>query len=240
MFNKWKKYSYADQKTYVSRLRLLVLKIILIVFAYIMLTNVFFPMIVMRSTSMQPSISPGDRFIFSAFSIRGIFEELPFFEGLPYKRGDIVSIDMSSGQNIFFHIADKLIRFFTVGRAGLSGGEDRFFIKRVIALPGDEVSMANFIMQVRSADSPYTLTEYELSGKRLYKIDIPQVSSLWNEAIPFSGTLPKIVLGEDQCFVLSDDRSNTNDSRTWGPISIRAITGKALFRYWPLNKIGIP
>jgi len=46
------------------------------------------------------------------------------------------------------------------------------------------------------------------------------------------------VLGEDECFVLSDDRSNTNDSRTWGPIPVSSVTGRALLRYWPLTRAG--
>jgi signal peptidase I len=66
------------------------------------------------------------------------------------------------------------------------------------------------------------------------------VPALWDESLPFSGNMDRIVLGENECFVLSDDRSNTNDSRTWGPVSLDIIVGKALFRYWPLNRIGLP
>jgi signal peptidase I len=52
--------------------------------------------------------------------------------------------------------------------------------------------------------------------------------------------MERIVLGEDECFVLSDDRRNTNDSRTWGPIPLDFIAGKALFRYGPLTRLGWP
>jgi signal peptidase I len=49
-----------------------------------------------------------------------------------------------------------------------------------------------------------------------------------------------MVLGEGEYFVLSDDRSNTNDSRTWGAVPIDFIAGKALFRYWPVTRLGRP
>jgi signal peptidase I len=62
--------------------------------------------------------------------------------------------------------------------------------------------------------------------------------ALWDTSIPFSGNMDRIILGEDECFVVSDDRSNTNDSRTWGPVSADRITGKAVFRYWPFTRIG--
>jgi signal peptidase I len=241
MFNKWKKYSYADQKTYALRFRILVLKIVLVISGYIILTTAFFPMIVMESASMSPSIQAGDRFVFFAFGARNLAEDFRVFEGLPFKRGDIVTVNLAEGETGFLHTAvDKLLRFFTAGKAGLRGKQNRVFMKRVIGLPGDEISMVNFVLQVRPAGGSYTYTEYELSEKRHYEIDIPQLPAIWNESIPFSGNMPKRTLGENDCFVLSDDRANTNDSRTWGPVHTRALTGKALFRYWPLSRAGTP
>jgi signal peptidase I len=49
-----------------------------------------------------------------------------------------------------------------------------------------------------------------------------------------------ILLGADECFVVSDDRSNTNDSRTWGPIPVKSVTGMLVFRYWPPARLGAP
>jgi signal peptidase I len=99
--------------------------------------------------------------------------------------------------------------------------------------------MTNFVFRVKPSGDSYRLTEFELSDI-LYEVAIPHVPALWDEAIPFSGNMDRIVLGEDECFVISDDRSNTNDSRTWGPVSVDLITGRALFRYWPLTRIGMP
>lgn len=234
MFNKWRKYSYADQKNYLMRARLAAFKMGIVVFTYILLTNVLFPMIVMESASMQPSIERGDRFIFLSFNVRMILPR-PVFGEIPFKRGDVVTVNLAVDDESFVsRVADRFVRFFTVGRRGINN-DDRFFIKRVIALPGDEISMVNYVMQVRPAGSDYTITEYE---QKFYRIDIPQTSSAWDESIPFSGTMTKRVLGAGECFVLSDDRANTNDSRTWGPVPIRSITAKALFCYFPPAHFG--
>jgi signal peptidase I len=37
---------------------------------------------------------------------------------------------------------------------------------------------------------------------------------------------------------MGDNRYDSSDSRSWGPLSIEDIIGKAIFRYWPLADIG--
>jgi signal peptidase I len=240
MFNKWEKYSYADQRSRIARLRGVAFRIILAITGYILLTNIFFPMILVETNSMQPTINPGDRFIFSAFNMRRV---IPAFgkDKDPYARGSIVLLDPTEkkGRTFFMNVMDRLFRFFTAGKLGFSAKKEQLYVKRIIGIPGDEIVMENYIVQVHPADSSYTFTEYEVTGKH-YEPDIPQVSALWDESIPFSGSMAKITLGADECFVLSDDRSNTNDSRTWGPVSLSKINGTAIFRYWPPSRINIP
>lgn len=49
----------------------------------------------------------------------------------------------------------------------------------------------------------------------------------------------EIILENDYYFVLGDNSSNSQDSRYWGFVSENRIIGKMLFRFWPLNNIGI-
>jgi signal peptidase I len=249
-----KKYSYADTKNRAMRRFKVVLLIFILIAVYVVLTTSIFSTKVMESASMQPDLRPGDRFIFSVFGFNHIVYDLTRLNTLPMRRGNIVLVNLHDDtRSLPIRAADSLIRFFTLGKRGLgdrsgafSGrlsdylrGGSELFIKRVLALPGDEISMTNYVLRVKPADEPYTFTEFEVSV-RPYNINIPPSLALWDESIPFSGSFDKNTLGADQCFVLSDARANTNDSRTWGTIAIDKIAGKALFRYWPLNRMGIP
>ncbi|MDR0401261.1 MAG: signal peptidase I [Treponema sp.] len=237
-----KKYSYAEQKTRRYRLRGLLLWILAFLLAYNALSSFFFSVRVLENDSMRPGLRMGDRFVLSSFSLQSLFFRLRVpFPPPSLKRGDIVLVDMSQGEkdNIFVDVLDGGLRFFTAQRVSLTGRERQFFMKRVIGLPGDEISMTNFVLRVQAGGESYPLTEYEVS-ERGYVLEIPQVPALWDESIPFSGNMDQIILEEGECFVLSDDRSNTNDSRTWGPLPLGSVTGKVLFRYWPLNRMGRP
>ncbi|GHV83515.1 signal peptidase I [Spirochaetia bacterium] len=241
MFKKWLKYSYADQKTQSARISAIVLRTVLLFIVYIAFTNFVFYMRSVENTSMQPALNPGDHLIFSSFSVRSYIKDSYSLSKLPVERGNIVLIDRNADQEnsgVSF-VFDRIVRFFTLGKIGYKGYNNNLFVKRIIGLPGDTVSLTNFVLRVRPAGSPYTFTEFELSDE-LYYPNIPQVSSLWDSSLPFSGNLDPIVLGENQCFVLSDDRGNTNDSRTWGAVTSTHIRGKAIFRYWPPNHLGFP
>jgi signal peptidase I len=241
MFDKWRRYSYAAQKHQRSKFRRVLVIFLALYVLYNSLTSFFFSMRVLQNDTMRPGLRAGDRLVFSSFSVRRLLSELNLFGGsIPFKRGSIVLIDLSlrEKRNFFSLVLDGLVRFFTAQRLSLLGEEEQY-LKRVIGLPGDELFMTNYVLQVKPGDGSYRLTEFELSD-RPYDVEIPQVPALWDESIPFSGSMDRIILGDNECFVLSDDRSSTNDSRTWGPVALNLVTGRALFRYWPVTRLGRP
>jgi signal peptidase I len=241
MFEKWRKYSYTDQKNKQHRIRWILLSFLAFYVSYTFLTTFIFSTRVLGSNTMQPNLRSGDRFICSSYIFYSL---LPDFmnHSLPIHRGNVVLVDMSlkKKRNMADTLLDGAIRFFTAQRVSFAGRGEQFYMKRVIGLPGDEITMTNYVFRVKPKGGSYTLTEFELWDKP-YEVTLPrQVPALWDASIPFSGNIETFILGEDECFVLSDDRSNTNDSRTWGPVPMDYIIGKALFRYWPLTRLGGP
>lgn len=86
---------------------------------------------------------------------------------------------------------------------------DKDFIKRVIGLPGETVSVEGGIVSINGVplEEPYILAG-------------PGYSYM-------------TVLGDDQYFVLGDNRDNSNDSHTWGGLEADYIIGRAVAVYWP-------
>ncbi len=106
-----------------------------------------------------------------------------------------------------------------------------FYIKRVIATEGDSLyidfSNGDVFVNDEKIDEPYIKEKTNLVGNFVF-------SKMANDE--FSRENP-IVLGEDEYFVMGDNRNNSKDSREIGPVSEDDIIGHAVFRFWPLNKI---
>jgi signal peptidase I len=99
------------------------------------------------------------------------------------------------------------------------------FIKRVVAVPGDRLSIVNGRVSVngRAASEPYLRRDQTWT-----------VNANWPAQNPAQGQ----VLGADQYFVMGDNRNFSTDSRIFGPISGEAIQTHAWIRLWPPGTIG--
>jgi signal peptidase I len=95
--------------------------------------------------------------------------------------------------------------------------KSKSYIKRVIGIPGDTVEI----------DEGQVI----VNGKPLLENYVP-------ESYRDRQSLAPSKVPADQYFVLGDHRSSSNDSRAWGTVHRDYIYGKAVFVYWPLEKIG--
>jgi signal peptidase I len=91
------------------------------------------------------------------------------------------------------------------------------YIKRIIGIPGDRVRIQQGLVFV--------------NGAALKEDYVPA-------AYRDNGSMPEVLVPPDSYFVLGDHRTSSNDSRHWGFLPRRNIYGKAVFVYWPLDKIG--
>lgn len=91
------------------------------------------------------------------------------------------------------------------------------YIKRVIALAGDRIRIEDGLVYV--------------NGKPLEEDYVPTVYA-------DQRSYPETEVPPDSYFLLGDHRTMSNDSRDFGPVDASFIYGKAVFGYWPMDKMG--
>tara|TARA_A100001015_G_C14937376_1_gene691045 strand:- start:842 stop:1429 length:588 start_codon:yes stop_codon:yes gene_type:complete len=91
------------------------------------------------------------------------------------------------------------------------------YVKRCIGLPGDTIEIKKGIVYINQL--PLSLPGVNIQRDYDYKSEI---------------TVP-----DNQYYVLGDNRANSLDSRYWGFVPKENLVGKALFTFWPLNRMRI-
>ncbi|MFC1720817.1 signal peptidase I [Patescibacteria group bacterium] len=97
----------------------------------------------------------------------------------------------------------------------------KFFIKRIIGLPGETVDLQNGSTVIKNEILPGGFT-----------LDEPYVKFKKNDTI-------SITLADDEYFVMGDNRKASSDSRIWGPLKTEFIKGETLVRLLPITKVDI-
>mgnify|MGYP001579814775 CR=1 FL=1 len=96
-----------------------------------------------------------------------------------------------------------------------------YFIKRIIGLPDETLSVKDGKLTVINKENPKGIT-----------FDDPHAFISQNRRDDFT-----ITLGPKEYFVMGDNRSESSDSRTWGSLEEKFIVGRPILRLFPLSKI---
>jgi len=100
-------------------------------------------------------------------------------------------------------------------------GDIVVFKPRIIALPGERVHIKDSVVYI--------------NGQVLQEPYLPEKWT-YNNQWPASGQ--DQLIPPNQYFVLGDNRNHSSDSRSFGPVDLDAILGKAEIRIWPLGQVG--
>ena len=161
------------------------------------------------SASMKPTLIEGDRVFVERFSR---FYQTP-------QRGDIM---------VFYPPETQLKKNPFAILARLTGlfCKDTAFIKRVIGLPGEKIEIKqnpdgdfDVLINDKAIQEPYIMSRFE------YPICTETM---------FCGPM---VLGEDEYFMMGDNRGHSADSRYWGVLNKKRFIGRAKILFWPFTRI---
>ena len=95
----------------------------------------------------------------------------------------------------------------------------KYFIKRIIGLPGETITLHSGQVSVKTASSSILIQE-------------PYISKITGDELT-------VTLKDNQYFVLGDNRPESSDSRIWGPLDKKFITGRAFARLLPFSRLDI-
>ena len=163
-----------------------------------------------KEQSMEPSFKENDKLIIYKLGYN--------FKGP--NRGDVIILNKNPiEKGIFINMINEgkdIIENIKYRFTGII--EKKNLIKRVVAIPGDQVNIKNGLVYINGEVE----SGYQFQGK-----------TYANSDLVFPLEIP-----EDSVFVLGDNRENSLDSRGLGLIDYSQIKGKALLRFWPIDRIG--
>lgn len=93
-----------------------------------------------------------------------------------------------------------------------------YYIKRIVGLPGETVTIKNNIITISKDEETFEITESYITDRT-----VPDIAK---------------TLGEKEYFVMGDNREESSDSRVWGALPEDHIKGRALIRVLPFSEFG--
>jgi signal peptidase I len=176
--------------------------LVLTLLIYLVIHNFVAQPFEVQQSSMHPTIVNGEYILIDKLSVR--------FGG--YQYGDVIVFNPPPESGL---AADGIP-----------------FIKRIIGMPGDTITLENGrVFVTRPGESPVRIEEPYVVTREdgtTAPTDCPRPDC------PLTWTV-----ADDEYFVMGDNRPSSQDSRNFGPIEEDMILGRAWLRYFPLERVGI-
>lgn len=172
-------------------------------------------------------ITPIRVFLLQPFFVKGASMEPNFDDGQYLIINELGYKTTNVGLNNFHFFTVNSFKEFQRGDIAIFRyplDPSQFFIKRVIALPGERIKIENGRVTIFNNSHPegFVLDE----------------SAYLNPSVTTNGNIDT-QLTDSQYFTMGDNRSYSHDSRAWGPLPENDVVGKVMFRAWPFNKAQI-
>lgn len=176
--------------------------LVLTLVIYLVIHNFVAQPFEVQQRSMFPTIVEGEYILIDKLT--------PRFGG--YEHGDVVVFEPPPGSGL--------------------DAEGIPFIKRIIGVPGDTVTLENGrVFVTRPGQSPVRIEEPYVVREE----DGSTASTLPTNGDPVTEWL----VPDGSFFVMGDNRPDSQDSRAFGPIEEELIRGRAWLRYFPLERVGL-
>lgn len=156
------------------------------------------------SASMEPTLREGDRVLVEKLSYAG--GEPTRGQVIVFERDVMGVLPVEPDEGVFTDIGNALKGLF-----GFPEGLTQDFIKRVIAVEGDTIEGKDGHVYV--------------NGDEVTEENLPEGTE--------TSTFGPIQIPEDHVFVMGDNRGNSDDSRSFGPVPVDRVVGHAFVLIWP-------
>lgn len=182
----------------VELVKVFLLAVVIIIPVRIFLFQPFF----VQGSSMEPNFEDGEYLIVSEFGYKQV--RLGGNEDAPLIMSDFRTL--ARQEAVVFRYPKK---------------PEQFFIKRLIAFPGESIEIKNNQVYIYNQDQPagFILDEH------VYRHENSTLADM-----------PKKKLSDDEYFVMGDNRDASYDSRFFGPVEKKFIMGRVLLRAWPFGE----
>lgn len=196
-----------------------------------------------RGSAMSPGFVDGDRVLSAGlpYGLQIGFSDKRYFASTPPERGDVVLArpGYNPSPSRWFVALDRLLGIVSFQQINLESvlgtyRGDSLLVRRIVGIPGDTLYMEGGMVFLKPMGNEDFLREDELSGKEYepgYTQEIPD----WDSRYPGPAVFSLTVLGQNEYFLLCDNRSIMDDSRLWGSVPSDAILGRVVVTYWPLS-----